>query len=138
MGPEITIIEFGLNDCSCDGHSVKNRVSIEEYRANLKALAKIVHGRGGQPILVANHLPMYSNEPPQPDGQLYSTKVAAYNAIVRELAQEMDLALIDAEAHFAAPEYTSQKLRADGLHLNLEGNHVYARALYAALRPFAD
>lgn len=134
IGPEITLIEFGLNDCACRGFSVKNRVGEAEYADNLRALVAIVRRRGGAPVLVANHLPVYENEVRQNDGTLYSEKASAYNAIVRTLSEELAVPLIDMEAHFAAPEQTARTLRLDGVHLNIAGNEAYARRIFEFLR----
>lgn len=134
IGCDLTIIEFGLNDCACQGFNVKNRVGLAEYSDNLRAMAAIVRRRGGAPVLVANHLPVYKNEVRQNDGHLHSEKVRAYNVAVRALATKLDAPLIDMEAHFAEPEQTGRDLRADGLHLNIAGNEVYARRIFAFLR----
>lgn len=134
IGPDLTIIEFGLNDCSCQGFNVKNRVGPAEYADNLRAMVTIVRRRGGSPVLVANHLPVYENEIRQNDGTLYSDKVRAYNAIVGTLAAEMEVPLIDMEAHFAEHEQSAGVLRVDGLHLSIRGNEVYARRIFEFLR----
>ncbi|MCC5842513.1 MAG: SGNH/GDSL hydrolase family protein [Opitutales bacterium] len=134
IGQGITIIQFGLNDCACQGFNVKNRVGLAEYLDNLRAMVAIVRRRGGQPVLVANHLPVYENEIRQSDGHLYSDKVRAYNAAVRDLAAELDVPLIDMEAHFADSAQAGSDLRADGLHLNIAGNEVYARRIFAFLQ----
>lgn len=133
IGKGITFIQFGLNDCSCRGFSVKNRVGLVEYVDNLRAMAAIVRLRGGQPVLIANHLLEYANEIRQNDGQLYSEKVRIYNDAVRSVATEMDTPLIDMEVYFRAPEQLQQKLRADGLHLNIAGNRVYAARVFEFL-----
>lgn len=136
IGADLTLIEFGLNDCSCSGYNVKNRVSLDEYDANLRAMVAIVHRRGGQAALLANHLPVYKDEKRQGDGALYSDKIRIYNRRVREIAAEDSLPLLDMEAVFAAPELQHRRLRADGLHLNPEGNRVYAEHVLAFVRPF--
>lgn len=133
IGKDITLIQFGLNDCACRGFSFKNRVGFGEYLDNLRAIARIVSHRGGQPVLVANHLAVYHSEIRQPDGELYSDKIRQYNEGVRSVAAELNLLLIDMEAHFASAEFEGQSLRADGLHLNLSGNQVYAHFVYSRL-----
>lgn len=135
IGADLTLIAFGLNDCSCAGYSVKNRVSLPEYEANLWAIAEIVLRRGGVAALVTNHLPVYADEKRQGDGELYSHKVRLYNQQVREVARVLNLPMLDMEARFDAPELRARKLRADGLHLNVEGNRVYAGLVMDFLRP---
>lgn len=133
IGTGIALVQFGLNDCSCRGFGVKNRVGRAEYADNLRAIGQIVSRRGGRMVLFTNHLPVYAAEVRQNDGELYSDKVRDYNACVRELAAELAVPLIDMEAHFAEPGQAGRQLRVDGLHLNLEGNQVYARHVFAAL-----
>lgn len=133
IGAGITLIEFGLNDCSCAGYSVKNRVSPAEYTANLQAMVAIVRKRQGVPLLLTNHLPIYANEVLQGDQRLYSEKVAEYNQLVRELAAETGGGLIDMEAYFRQPQYEGLSLRKDGVHLNTAGNQVYADGVLEGL-----
>lgn len=133
IGADLTLIEFGLNDCSCAGYNVKNRVGIDEYEANLRAMAEIVWHRGGLAVLVANHLPDYVNEKRQGDGELYSDKIRLYNHRVRKVAADMGLPLLDMEAHFTSQDLQGRKLLADGLHFNIEGNQIYAEAVHTFL-----
>lgn len=133
IGKDITIIEFGLNDCSCQGYNIKNRIGIDEYADNLRAMSAIVQGRGGKPVLVANHLPMYKDEKRQPDGNLYSDKIRLYNERVRSVADAMNLPLIDMQARFVQDSVPTESLFADGLHLSIAGNALYARLVYEGL-----
>lgn len=134
IGKDITLIEFGLNDCSCQGFNVKNRVGLNEYVDNLRAMATIVRQRSGRPVLVANHLPDYVDEKRQPDGKLYSDKIRLYNEGVRALAAELHLPLIDMEAQFTQRSAESASPFADGLHLNSEGNRFYAQVVHRFLK----
>jgi lysophospholipase L1-like esterase len=127
IGPGLTLIQFGLNDASCEGHSVKNRVGFSEYCKNLKAMARIVAQRGGEAVFVTNHLPDYSREPAQPDGLLYSDKIRQYNQGVRDVALYLGAGLIDMEAGLPT---RGMGLTRDGLHLNVAGNLRYAEIVY--------
>lgn len=135
IGANLTLIEFGLNDCSCSGYNVKNRVGIDEYEANLRAIAEIVARRGGVAVLLANHLPDYADEKLQGDGEFYSDKIRRYNQRVREAAQDLKLPLLDMEVRFSAPDLRPRQLRADGLHLNVAGNKIYAECVFEFIQP---
>jgi lysophospholipase L1-like esterase len=138
IGKDITLIEFGLNDCSASGYNVKNRVGIEEFADNLRAMIQLVRKREGTPMLLTNPLPVYVNEARQGDGRLYSDKVREYNERIRFLSVQQDTALLDMEMLFAAPQWIGEPLRYDGLHLNEAGNRVYAEGVLRELKAQPD
>ena len=131
IGPGLTLIQFGLNDAACNGHSLKNRVSYAEFCENLTVIARIVSQRNGKPVFMTNHLPDYAREPAQPDGLLYSDKIRQYNQGIREVAGRFGAVLIDMES--ALPT-RGMDLTRDGLHLNVAGNIRYAEIVFGAVK----
>lgn len=53
--PAIVIVEFGINDCFVNLHTVQNRITIEEFKHKLDELIRLIEAAGGKPVLVVNH-----------------------------------------------------------------------------------
>ena len=114
------------------------RVSLADYEANLRAIAAAVTERGGQVVLVTapNCLAM-----PGADAWSGSEAVkvlvtvhAQYNDIVRKVAREEPMGLVDAAAGFAAadePIRLFDRPPGDYIHLSPDGHLRLAEAVAA-------
>jgi lysophospholipase L1-like esterase len=124
-------------------------VSRDEYAENLRAMAHALHGRGGETILLT--APDFLELAPAgslpeglhggPDGVRAIREVhAAYNDVVRRVAEEEGLCLVDAAKDFAGvaePAKLFWRPPADFIHLSPEGYARLARAV-AACAAFAS
>ena len=144
--PDTVIIFFGMNDAVNDGNSV----SLDEFRKNLTAMVDMARINKITPLLVTIH--------PVDEKALYrrhkdnlqkfylsrggANKILdSYNDIIRALAQEKDVALID-----FAKEATSVNLNAgknivsskDGVHLSIAGKQVLGKLIAKILRKDAE
>jgi acyl-CoA thioesterase I len=132
--PDVMTLQFGLNDCNCwltdEGHP---RVSPGAFLANLKEMVARARLFGaGQIVLATNHRTLRRS--PLASGEPYEQANARYNALVREAATETNVVLCDIWEVFTP--FDDQRLSElllplpDGLHLSVEGNRIYADAIW--------
>lgn len=88
---DIVIIQFGHNDAKQS--DPQRYTSIEDYRSNLMQMVKDVKKKGGKPILATSCCRRYF----KPDGTFRSGHHGAYPTAVRQVAEFMNVPLIDAE-----------------------------------------
>ncbi|MFT3765947.1 MAG: GDSL-type esterase/lipase family protein [Minicystis sp.] len=128
------------------GHSARarrsepiQRVSEEDFRANLTAFARTARHQGITPVLLTapsaherGHEPAYLKDTFLPDlGELVPIH-ERYAGIVREVARAEDAALCDLAAEFQGlPRRDVQEryFKKDGIHLKPAGDEVIARSL---------
>ncbi len=123
--PEVLIIQFGLNDCTCwETDWGLPRVSEESFRANLKEM--IVRARCfdvQKIILTNNHVTLLDDLLED-----YEEANARYSRIIESVAQEMAVCFCDTRNCFLAKPGL-EFLDPDGVHLNKEGHKLYAKAI---------
>jgi lysophospholipase L1-like esterase len=123
--PEVVVIQFGHNDANrwqTDGGVP--RVSERAYAANLHEMLDRCRAFGAVPYLC-------SITPVLRDGA-YSEDVRAYDGILRDVAAERAVPVIDVYEAFLARDL-EELLLADGLHLSAEGHRVYADTVMRVL-----
>lgn len=98
--PGFVFIMLGTNDMT--------QIDANLYRNSLIEMAKLSIERGAVPVL--------STIPPRTDYDGAMARVAEFNAIVRQISQEMDLPLI--EYHDAMLTLPNYGLEPDGVHPN--------------------
>ncbi|MCK4748228.1 MAG: hypothetical protein KAT15_14360, partial [Bacteroidales bacterium] len=114
--PDIVIICFGLNDSWIDQEKKEPRIPPDRYQANLSHMIRTLKENNILPILMT----------PNAIGNKYETwryeKTSEYAQIVRSLAEQENIPLVDQWQHFE--EYGSiegqeiDDLLLDGLHPN--------------------
>jgi len=118
------------------------RVSLNDYEANLKAMVAALRNQGADAILVTapNYLELAAAGQP-PGDQAANGLIgvhAAYNAAVRQVAEELDVCLVDAVRDFRTePDPARLFWRPPGkaidfIHLSAEGYGRLARAIAAS------
>lgn len=136
--PDIVIIEFGINDAYVSIHQSINRQSVGEYERNLREILRITSGIGALPILVINHMPItHGTVHHQGNGLSIETNMEPYNAVVVDLARELDIPVIDFPASLTDDERAAM-LEEDGIHLSAAGQKQYGRVVLSGLRPVID
>ncbi len=116
-----------------------NRVSLADFRANLRTMVRHARSRGIRPVLItaaASHVP---GEEPEELTERWLRDLSelvplhrSYVAAVREVAAAEGADLCDPEAELGAlPRGEVGRLfRADGIHLTAEGDRRLAEILY--------
>jgi lysophospholipase L1-like esterase len=130
--PHIVTVMFGVNDAGFfrpDGPPADTpRVAEDEFRENLLQIVRRIRESGAIPVLVT-HLPM-SPSYPLADLPAYVENglnylVDRYAEIVRQVASEMVVSLIDTHRYFSDHPETQEYLP-DGIHPNEKGHEVIA------------
>lgn len=149
--PDVVVIQFGINDAAIDvwkdPPATKSRVSLEDYEANLRHIVTVLEEDGAQVILMTpNPLrwndrmrEMYGKPPyDAEDVEGFSAFLKNYAGVVRELATEKKLPLVDVyqlfEAHGATEGQTVDELLLDGMHPNDRGQRMVADGLLPLLK----
>ena len=102
------------------------------YQKNITAIIDRAQAAGVQPVILT--ATVIKEDLDNAENQ----KLAAYNAFLRDLAREKKVRLADLNAAFqerikAANTPGKNVLTGDGVHLNAEGNQVFARGILTAL-----
>lgn len=134
LSPDVMTLQFGLNDCNCwQTDRGVPRVSESAFKANL--LEMIVRARrfGARHIILStNHRTLRRD--PMISGEVYEEANARYSDLIRAVAREAAVTLCDIQAvfkPFSDEELARILLPApDQLHLSVEGNRVYADAIW--------
>lgn len=126
QGPSAVIIQFGHNDCNrWESDRGLPRVSMAAFKANLYEMVDRARKFGITPYL-CTLTPSLRPEP-------HPTDCARYDMIIRRVADEEGVTLIDVRMAFEAEIDSRSLLLEDGLHLSVEGHKVYADAVKRVL-----
>ncbi len=141
--PAVVVIQFGINDSAVDvwknPPATASRVSLEQYRANLRHFVEASRARGAQVVLMTPNpllwterlTQMYGKPPYDPErADGFNLTLVPYVDAVRSLATELKVALIDiAKAHEAFARHSNEPLLLDGMHPNQRGQQLVADLL---------
>jgi lysophospholipase L1-like esterase len=132
--PDIVTLQFGLNDCNCWQTDLGlPRVSPAAFHANLVEMIARARRFGAAHVILANNHPTL-RATTMPGGERYEDANARYSAIVQEVARETGVTFCDIRLGFE--RYSPAELETlllpypDQLHLSVEGNRVYADAIW--------
>jgi lysophospholipase L1-like esterase len=116
------------------------RVSPEDYRHNLIAMVNIARKNGITPILItapsshrAGNEPAYLQDRFMKQLDQLVPLHRQYTDIVREIAREQNVLLVDLQADFDALAYETMRdeyMKSDGIHLRPAGSTAVAESLY--------
>ena len=144
--PAVVIVQFGINDSMVDVWKTppanSPRVSLEDYRTNLRHFVAASRAVGAKVILMTPNplrwtpgmVTKYGRapyDPAVPEG--FNVVVARYAEAVRALAAELDAPLVDVARAFEDAE-AIDALLLDGMHPNQAGHDLVARLLAEQLR----
>ncbi len=126
--PTWMTLSCGVNDV---WHGEKG-VSLEDYKKNITAILDRCQQAGVKVVvLTATQIQLPLTNP-------NNTKLAGYNAFLRETAQARSFPLADLNAAMAAEQAALEKagiqrvLTGDGVHMNLYGNLMMAKGVLGA------
>lgn len=116
--PDLVTVMFGLNDIT--------RLSLDEYKANLREIVARCRAAGAEVLLVTPN-----NIVDSPSR--VTAKLVTYCDAVRELAVEENVALADVYQRFDAERqfdaFQWQQWMSDAIHPNMDGHQAVATAL---------
>ncbi len=132
--PGLLLVEFGLNDANVRDWAKVPRVGLAEYEKNLREFHRIAHAHNGQCVFIINHS-ILERPNRQANGKTYYANFQPYNQALRRVAQELnapsiDLPLMMQQRQIDLPRFVVQ----DGVHLTVEGNHLYADMVLEKLK----
>lgn len=134
--PNIVTIMYGHNDSYIDAGKTAVRVSIPRFRADISQLVERLREVGVTPILMTP--PAYAEKSaPNGEGEHCNVKLSRYSEVVRQVAETLQVPLID---HYAAWEEISKKgtdlneWTTDGYHPNPKGHVDLATRMLPVVR----
>jgi acyl-CoA thioesterase I len=134
MHPNIVVLMAGTNDAL----NTAKLLGLDVSRANVQDMITRAHDAGVKLVLVTVHAPDverlftrhkaadYGNNPPL-------QRVAALNDMLRAVAHQNAIPLVDFATVLAANGGATPGLSTDGVHLTRSGNGLLASAVYAEL-----
>jgi sialidase-1 len=150
--PKLVVMQFGINDSAVDvwkePPATGPRVPIEEYEANLRTMIGEVRQQGAKVVLMTTNplrwTPLLKDrygKPPyhvEAEDGFDALHLSKYNDVVRRVAKELNLALVDvraAYADFAAKHGTTiDELLLDGMHPGDKGHELVTELLVPVVR----
>lgn len=132
--PGVLLVQFGFNDANVRDWATVPRVSLEEFRKNLREFHRLAVIANGKCFFIVNHTiaPVAGR---QGNNRSYNDNFEAYNAGIREVARTCAAPVVDLPAMFAQQQFAlDQMLAEDGMHLSVSGNRIYADLIFVALR----
>ncbi len=134
--PALVTVMYGTNDSYVDVDKTEPRLTVEQYRINLKAIIERLRAAKIQPVLMTE--PRWGDKARKNGiGEHPNVSLERYVVACREVAKEMKLPLVD---HFH--EWTWRNISGfdvgtwttDQCHLNPAGHKVVAAAILKTLR----
>jgi lysophospholipase L1-like esterase len=144
--PRIVVIQFGINDAAVDvwkqAPATGSRVPLAEYEQNLRWMITTLRAQKAKPVLMTTNPLRWTNKlrdlygkppyhPDEADG-FDLPVLSRYNEVVRRLAQELNVPLVDVHDAFLAGN--PDQLLLDGMHPNDAGHQIIAELLQPVIR----
>lgn len=126
--PDYVLLMYGTNDCHVDQGAKQSRLSLADFRGNLRKLVDRIRAAGCEPILMTE--PRYAAKSPANGlGEHGNVQLEQYVAVTRAVAAERQTPLVDNFAGWAAAETSGTDLAGwttDGYHPNPVGHRDLA------------
>ncbi len=148
--PGLVFIQFGINDSTIDvwknPSPDRPRVSVEDYRGNLRYFVDTLQAAGARVVLMTFN-PMhwtpelkelYGKPPYRPEAACgFDAGRSQYLAAIHQVASERQVELVDVNAAYvayaASPGHKLQDLLLDGIHPNSLGHSITTRLVWPVL-----
>ncbi|QEH31576.1 GDSL-like Lipase/Acylhydrolase [Aquisphaera giovannonii] len=136
LRPEVAIVMYGTNDGHVDAGAKASRLSLDQYRENLRAIVAGLLLRGVEPVLMTE--PRWADDAPADGlGEDPNVRLARYMEACRAVAAECRVPVVDHFARWTEARSKGQALgdwTTDGCHPNPRGHRAMADALLPVLR----
>jgi lysophospholipase L1-like esterase len=140
LRPRLVSVMYGTNDSYVDAGKSSSRLTLDEYRANLRAIVAALRLEGIEPVLMTE--PRWAADARNGLGENPNLRLEPYVGVCRQVAAEWELPLVDHFAHWTQAERAGQAIRewtTDGCHPNPRGHRELADlmvpGLLGVLRP---
>ena len=131
--PGVVLIQFGFNDANINSFSEQPRVSLAEFERNIREFCRIIIENNSMPVLIVNHS-IGNIDGKQGNGKTFNENAIPYSRIIRELAKENKVNVIDIPLQMSIRNIATQDFVAgDQIHLALNANPHYADIIYQGL-----
>jgi len=133
--PAVVLVEFGFNDSYVRPWSKRPRVGLDEFKANLREIHRVVRTRKGRCVFIVNHTTGTVGTRAG-NGKTHNTNIAGHNAAIAQVAKALKAPLIDLPSLMKQRRVSVKRFVCeDNLHLSVEGNHIYADLVFESLKP---
>jgi acyl-CoA thioesterase-1 len=125
--PRLVTIMYGTNDSYVDKGKKDSRLSLDDFRRNIKEIVTALKKNGIEPILMTE--PRWAPDTSDGIGENPNGRLEPYMAACRAIAAEEKIALVDHYKHWTEAEKKGVKLRdwtTDGYHPNPRGHKEMA------------
>lgn len=135
LKPRLVTVMYGTNDSYVDKGKTATRISVDEYRDNLKKIIRRLLMEGIEPVLMTE--PRYAKQTrPNGLGEHPNGRLEQFVAVCREVAKEQEVVLVDQFAAWSKAEADGQVLQdwtTDGCHPNPAGHQFMADLMQPTL-----
>ncbi len=125
FSPDVVLLMIGINDCSD-----KRDINLEEFNAGLISLVKMLKERGAKTLMQTTS-PVIAGAAPERESHFDT-----YMDIVRRVAEEGGLPLVDHARYWYANEEKRFMWMANAFHPNVYGHRAFANLLFHELDIF--
>ncbi|WP_254053955.1 GDSL-type esterase/lipase family protein [Singulisphaera sp. GP187] len=133
--PQVVTVMYGTNDSYVDAGKEGPRVSLDDFRKNLRAIVERLLLHGIDPVLMTAPREA-ENAPLNGLGENRNLRLAPFMVACREVAKECQVPLVDHFARWTDAEAKGQSLKdwtTDGYHPNPAGHQDLANAMIPVL-----
>lgn len=136
--PGWLLLQFGFNDANVRDWTRVPRVGVAEFEKNLREFHRLAGAQGGHCVFIVNHT-VAAVAGRQGNGCSYVENHAPYERALRALAEELTAPLIDLPRMMRSRDVVlADFVTADGIHLSMPGNALYADMVSEALMGLLD
>ena len=131
--PGIVLVQFGLNDANVYDWAKYPRVSIYEFKKNLREFYRAITRKNGTCIYIVNHA-IGDVRGKQGNRKSFYDNFIPYNDTIRYVAVKLGASYIDIYEIIRERQINLDYfVSLDKMHLTLEGNMKYAAMVYQSL-----
>ncbi|REK19405.1 MAG: hypothetical protein DWQ37_00985 [Planctomycetota bacterium] len=134
LRPRVVTVMYGTNDSYVDQGKTESRLTLEQFRANLRTIVERLLRAGIEPVLMTE--PRWAKAGKNGLGENPNGRLESFVEATRQIADECDVPLVDHYAHWTRAETNGQDLddwTTDHLHPNPRGHEVMAATMLPAL-----
>lgn len=134
--PDVVTIMYGTNDSYVDKGKTTNRISLEDYKANLGKLVERLRAAGIQPVLMTEPR-LGDRHGPNGRGEHPNKPLEEYVKACRDVARQLRVPLVDHFAHWSERNSSGMdvgKWTTDECHPNPEGHRVMMTLLRSTVK----